>query len=606
MNKLQLLLAIEHNSKITQRDLANQLGYSLGKVNIGIKQLLEEQLISYEKRRYYLTQLGRQYLEQHIVNKSFDKLMLSDFGKIKKAVILNDSKVAVDSVIVTTTIHFFVKKQIDNLLNLGVETIYIVVGYEKDQLKEYLKAYDSSVIFIENDKFLWSGSLHSLALCEPYINEDFLLIEGNVLIDNVSLYNFYHDTKTAILCTNPFSQESLRYVKWDEHQNIVDISANRDELTHIDGVMVGINKINKEIFYKMMSFYETSTNSSLDYAYALKKVAEWVSIKVNFDNYAIVHTIEDEQSVATIEKSIVKKIYKRETAITQLTNTFEDIFQDEKILMVSDAGGLTNNNYIVKTDKEEYIMRLPGAGANQLVSRVNESNNIVAIKDLEINVPTYYFDEHSGVKITKRIQNCVTLTSEMAQYEHYIRKMVNIFHRLHRSNIVLHNEFNFITEYQKYEQLVLENAGNFFENYTVIKDTVIKLYHQLKENLQFKLVPCHNDTLCDNFIVDQKGKMYLIDWEYSGMNDLFWDLAAVMLENNYSQASEELLLYCYFDGQVNDIYRQKILIFKILQDFLWSIWSNYKIALGEDFVDYGLMRYNRCFSLIEEYKEKYE
>ena len=109
-----------------------------------------------------------------------------------------------------------------------------------------------------------------------------------------------------------------------------------------------------------------------------------------------------------------------------------------------------------------------------------------------------------------------------------------------------------------------------------------------------KLVPCHNDTVSENFIKNKENKMYLIDWEYAGMNDPMWDLAAYCLENNFTENEEELFLKIYFRGNIEDKYKKRILINKIYQDFLWSIWTTIKEANGEKFGDYGISRYNRA------------
>ena len=67
-------------------------------------------------------------------------------------------------------------------------------------------------------------------------------------------------------------------------------------------------------------------------------------------------------------------------------------------------------------------------------------------------------------------------------------------------------------------------------------------------------------------------------------------------ECGFTEEDEELFLSTYFEGEVEERYKTKILIFKICQDFLWSIWTNIKEAEGDDFGDYGITRYNRAKS----------
>ena len=117
---------------------------------------------------------------------------------------------------------------------------------------------------------------------------------------------------------------------------------------------------------------------------------------------------------------------------------------------------------------------------------------------------------------------------------------------------------------------------------------------------------CHNDLVAENFIKNEK-RMYLIDWEYAGMNDPMWDVAAHLLECEFSAEEEELFLHYYFEGDIcTKVHRQKILIFKICQDVLWSTWTIAKEMKGEDFGTYGLDRLHRAQRNICEYKRIYE
>lgn len=84
-----------------------------------------------------------------------------------------------------------------------------------------------------------------------------------------------------------------------------------------------------------------------------------------------------------------------------------------------------------------------------------------------------------------------------------------------------------------------------------------------------------------------------------------WDLAAHMLECDFSEDEEELFLQKYFGSSViEDRYKTKILIYKICQDFLWSIWTIIKEARGDDFGSYGIDRYNRARKNLYEIKSQ--
>ena len=90
------------------------------------------------------------------------------------------------------------------------------------------------------------------------------------------------------------------------------------------------------------------------------------------------------------------------------------------------------------------------------------------------------------------------------------------------------------------------------------------------------------------------GHPYLIDWEYSGMNDPAWDLAAYIGESCLTRhAIYELLFYYYGANGPSQDEIMKIRAFIMAQDLLWSVWAMIRHYSGEDFLDYCYNRYNR-------------
>ena len=131
-----------------------------------------------------------------------------------------------------------------------------------------------------------------------------------------------------------------------------------------------------------------------------------------------------------------------------------------------------------------------------------------------------------------------------------------------------------------------------YPNYETVRKLVFSLKDQLEE-IGIDKKSCHIDLVPENFIEGPDGHLYLIDWEYSSMNDPMWDLAALFLESDFTSAEEEDFLSHYKSDKTN-VSREKIRIYKILQDVIWSLWTIYKEENGADFGDYGISRYNRA------------
>ena len=131
-----------------------------------------------------------------------------------------------------------------------------------------------------------------------------------------------------------------------------------------------------------------------------------------------------------------------------------------------------------------------------------------------------------------------------------------------------------------------------YPNYEAVRKSVLSLKNEL-EKIGVDKKSCHIDLVPENFIEGPDGHPYLIDWEYSSMNDPMWDLASLFLESEFTP-EEEAAFLAYYEGDKTPVSREKIRIYKILQDIIWGLWTIYKEENGADFGDYGITRYNRA------------
>ena len=274
--------------------------------------------------------------------------------------------------------------------------------------------------------------------------------------------------------------------------------------------------------------------------------------------------------------------------------------EGEEIVSVERLGGMTNNNYLVETTNRKFIVKFFGKGTEKLINRIAEKNNLENLRDLELDVENYIFDIKEGIKVNEYIENATTFDA------HYIKtknkEIAEILQKVHGSSKELEGEFKIFDEIKKYENLIQGEIK--YAYYDKIRDKVFGLQSHLEE-IGIDRKSCHIDLVPENFIEDETGRVYLIDWEYSSMNDPMWDLAALFLESNYRK-SEEGDFFKYYYSEKTPVSIAKIMIYKILQDFLLSLWTIYKEEQGADFGSYGQDRYNRCLKNLKEYLESYE
>ncbi|MFS9057591.1 phosphotransferase [Streptococcus infantis] len=261
---------------------------------------------------------------------------------------------------------------------------------------------------------------------------------------------------------------------------------------------------------------------------------------------------------------------------------------DEEIQSVEQLGGMTNQNYLVQTSSNRYIVKFFGKGTEKLIDRQNEKFNIELLKDLKLDVENYLFDIEAGIKVNQYIENAETFDSNTIKTK--FEKIAPILQTIHASGKELKGDFAPFEEIKKYETLIQGEIS--YPNYEVVRKSVFSLKDQL-EQIGIEKKSCHIDLVPENFIEGPDGHLYLIDWEYSSMNDPMWDLAALFLESEFTP-EEEVDFLAYYEGEKTPVSREKIRIYKILQDIIWSLWTIYKEENGADFGDYGITRYDRA------------
>ena len=269
--------------------------------------------------------------------------------------------------------------------------------------------------------------------------------------------------------------------------------------------------------------------------------------------------------------------------------------QEEEVLSVEQLGGMTNQNYLVKTTNKQYIVKFFGKGTEKLINRQDEKYNLELLKDLDLDVKNYLFDIEAGIKVNEYIESAITLdaTSIKTKFD----KIVPILQTIHASGKELRGEFAPFEEIKKYESLIEEKIP--YAHYETVREEVFSLEKRLAD-LGVDRKSCHIDLVPENFIESPQGRLYLIDWEYSSMNDPMWDLAALFLESEFTRQEEEAFL-SHYESEQTPVSREKIAIYKILQDTIWSLWTVYKEEQGADFGDYGVSRYQRAIKGLSYY-----
>lgn len=485
-------------------------------------------------------------------------------------------------------------RTIGALREMHYTNILLVIGYKAELFQKYAS---DDVTLIENTQYEFTASMGSLALVKDYVKEDFLLLESDTFYERIVLEKLSSRTYGNCISMTEESGSGDECFVETKSGFVTKITKDRHRVCHFEGEMIGASRICFDTYKKLIAAWENASNPYLNYEYLLMDVTEPLDRPVIMFQNLIWGDVDCSDDFNKLENEIYPKLRKREDPFDSenLMMYLQEIFPGEDVRKaeIIQIGGMSNKNFRVNFNGKSYVLRVPGNGSEGMVERTNEEFNAMEACKMGVNPEIRYFNARTGIKLADFVENAETLNAATIQRHDNMNKIVKIYQTVHGAHIRLKNEFNIFQEIEKYDALIQKSEATMYEGWEEIRPRVMALEGYLNE-LGVELCPCHNDALYENFIKAMDGTIYLIDWEYSGMNDPMADFAALFIEAGFTKENEDYMLNKYFNGNIPENAFEKILCYEILWDYLWAQWTVIKEANGDDFGSYGIDRYTRA------------
>lgn len=264
---------------------------------------------------------------------------------------------------------------------------------------------------------------------------------------------------------------------------------------------------------------------------------------------------------------------------------------------VTRLGGLTNLVFRVG----EHCLRIPGKGTEEYINRKNEAVAAREAARAGVSPEVLFFDDRTGVMVTRFVAGAETLSPEGFKANRGAPgRAGKAFRRLHASDAVFNFRFELFAMIDDYLKVLSTKDVALPAGY----HDVVREAETVRTALAAhpaRLAACHCDPLCENFL-DTGDRMWVVDWEYSGMNDPMWDLGDLSVEGKFDEAQDEEMFRAYFGGEPRPAERGRIVIYKAMCDLLWTLWGLIQLAAGnpaDDFRCYADGRFARCKALME-------
>lgn len=239
-------------------------------------------------------------------------------------------------------------------------------------------------------------------------------------------------------------------------------------------------------------------------------------------------------------------------------------------------GGLTNETYLVRTNSNQYVARIPGKGSEKYINRVNESHD-TAIAFAAGATPEVVYDERNGVKVTRYLPKPMELNRSMLKRPECLLEVVNLLKKLHATEPFASTIDVFARNKQWAK--AIEGRGWLLPVTYVDAANEIDNIQGIFKDFKIIKVPCHNDLTPGNFIFSD-GRLQLIDFEYGGNNDPVWDLAYLAMEADFTEGQGEFMLRAYFGDEMTDDVVRRFYLYQPVIEYTVALWFRLQMANG--------------------------
>jgi thiamine kinase-like enzyme len=260
-------------------------------------------------------------------------------------------------------------------------------------------------------------------------------------------------------------------------------------------------------------------------------------------------------------------------------------------------GGITNRNYRVRFAGEDLVVRLPGKdtelleidrgaekAAGELAARAGVGPEVVAMLDEPPCLVTRFVEGET--MSAAELREPVTMAEVAAALR-----------TLHSREERLPVEFSSFRIVETYAARIADRGAEVPSSY----EWAMGAAHRVEATLvgpEHEPVPCHNDLLAANFIRSARG-VQIIDWEYAGMGDRYFDLGNFAVNNELDEGGEANLLGAYFESPASDRRLATLRLMRFMSDFREAMWGVVQQGISQldvDFVAYADEHFARALA----------
>jgi len=254
------------------------------------------------------------------------------------------------------------------------------------------------------------------------------------------------------------------------------------------------------------------------------------------------------------------------------------------------GGGITNHNFKVVVDGQAFVLRIGGKDTDLLgIDRQHEHEASLVAARAGIAPGVIRFLEPEGYLVTRFLGADAIPPEELRRPEN-LERAARLLRTIHEG-AEIRARFDSFRVVETYRAEAARHGVEPPSAYAEAEELAAAI-EATRDGAT--VCPCHNDLLNANFIDDGQ-RLWLVDWEYAGMGDPFFDLANFAVNHGLEPAEDGVLLRAYF-GVEREEDLAALTLMRFMSDFREAMWGVVQQAISElefDFAGYAARHFER-------------
>lgn len=507
----------QNMKKVSQRQIVEKLYYSLGTVNSVLKDLKSHGLID---EHYRIKEKG---LDTLLPYKVTNAVIMAAGVSSRYEPLFNDKPKG----LMVVKGEVLIERQIKQLLEAGIEEIYLVVGFKKE-LFFYLEEKYGVHILVNSDYALRNNN-GTIYFVRNYLDNSYICSSDDYFVENpFELYNY----------TSYYSAEFMqgktgeRGVILDSHDRIIGTYPGAHNSWGLIGHSYWNRKFSKAFIQKLSTIYDDAETKPLLWERIFDKyVAELPPMYLKKYKH-VIYEFDNLNELRSFDPFFVINL--DEDIINNLCHLFKCDQSDLHHFDILEVGK-ANNLFTFECKDEKYIYRNCSPLLKRIVDRKREAQIQKLVSKVGIDNTVIYINPKDGWKVSRFIN----LNKNDISSRNSLEEIVKVVKKLHEEGSPYNYDFK--KEIRKLHRL-LDGVSDVYENFSKELADGISLLQGYVDKDNWPKCLCHNNITVSKIIRDDQA-ISLIDWETAGMNDPGYDIAGMAIEaNNVTK-----VLDLYFD-----------------------------------------------------------